>query len=76
MIKLNHIYGTKDDYFIVIVRNPKFNCYELHGSRNLLYLMDFKYLLKDSSSLLAVGGSLPGVRYYASKIIDGEDFSI
>lgn len=73
MIKLNTIYGTKDDYYIVIIRNPKYNCYELHRSVWRSNLQDFDYLLKDCSSLISVG-SLRGVRYYARKIIDGEDY--
>lgn len=73
MIKLNHIYGTKDDYFIVIIRNPKFNCYELHGSRNLSYLMDFKYLLKYGHPLLSFD-KLSVARCYAREIIDGKVF--
>lgn len=73
MIKLNTIYATKDGYYIVVIRNPKFKTYELHRSVWRSNLQDFDYLLKEHSFLLAVG-SLPGVRYYARKILDGEDY--
>lgn len=71
MIKLNHIYGTKNDYFIVIIRNPKAKCYELHFSRFLSNLQDFDYLLKECNPL-CVFYFLHDVRYCARKIIDGE----
>ena len=73
MIKLNHIYGTKNDYYIVIIRHPKSKLYELHRSVWLHNLQDFDYLLKECIPLFAFG-NLSDVRYYARKIIDGEDF--
>lgn len=75
MIKINHIYGTKNDYFIVIIRNPKAEWYELHFSRSLSDLQDFKYLLDKCNPLLTFN-NLSDVRYYARRMIDGEDFSI
>lgn len=78
MIKLNHIYGTKKDYFIVIIRNPRFELYELHFSRFLSYLQDFDYLLNEGIPLLTFY-NLSSARYCARKIIDGavssEDFN-
>lgn len=73
MIKLNHIYRTKNDYFIVIIRNPKFKWYELHFSRFLSNLQDFNYLLDECVPFVTFD-NLSAVRYYARKIIDGEDF--
>lgn len=75
MIKINHIYGTKNDSFIVIIRNPEFDWYELHFSRSLSDLQDFDYLLDGCNTLLTFN-NLSEVRYYARKMIDGEDFSI
>lgn len=71
MIKINHIYGTKNDYFIVILRNPEFEWYELHFSRFLSNLQDFDYLLSKCNPLLTFY-NLSDVRYCARKIIDGE----
>lgn len=73
MIKINTIYGTKNDYYIVILRHPKSKCYELHRSLWMLNLNDFDYLLKKCDPLFAFD-NLSDVRYYARKIIDGEDF--
>ena len=73
MIKLNTIYSTKKNYYIVIIRNPKSKCYELHRSAFLSYINDFDYLLKECTPLFAFA-NLSDVRYYARKIIDGEDF--
>lgn len=44
MIKINHIYGTKKDCFIVVIRNPKAKWYELHESAFVSNLLDFDYL--------------------------------
>lgn len=74
MIKLNHIYGTKNNCFIVIVRNSRFDWYELHVSRFLSYLLDFDYLLNEGIPLF-VFDSLTDVRHCARIIIDGEDFN-
>ena len=74
MIKINHIYGTKNDDFIVILRNPKYKCYELYRSGCLWNLQDFDYLLNEGIPLF-VFDNLPDVRYCARKIIDGEDFN-
>lgn len=78
LIKLNTIYGVynpkdKCGYFIVIIRNPKTKCYELHKSVFLSYLNDFDYLLKERDPLFAFD-NLSDARYYARKIINGEDF--
>lgn len=74
MIKLNHIYGTKNNYFIVIIRNPKYKCYELHRAVWSSNLQDFDYLLNEGIPLF-VFDNLPDVRYCARKIVDGEDFN-
>lgn len=74
MIKLNHIYGTKDDYFIVIIRNPEFDWYELHFSCSLSNLQDFDYLLKYGRPLLTFD-NLSVARCYAREIIDGKVFN-
>lgn len=71
MLKLNHIYGTKNDCFIVIIRNPKAKWYELHFSHFLSNLQYFDYLLSKSNPLITFY-NLSDVRYYARKIIDGE----
>lgn len=73
MIKLNTVYDTKDDYFIVIIRNPKSRCYELHRSVWMHNLQDFDYLLEECIPIF-VFDKLSDVRYRARKIIDGEDF--
>lgn len=73
MIKLNHIYGTKNNYFIVIMRNPEFECYELYVSRFLSNLQDFDYLLKYGHPLLTFD-NLSYVRFFAREIIDGKVF--
>ena len=73
MIKLNTIYDTKDDYFIVIIRNPKSRSYELHRSIWMHNLQDFDYLLEECIPIF-VFDKLSDVRYRARKIIDGEDF--
>jgi hypothetical protein len=73
MIKLKTIYSTKNDYYIVVIRNPKSKCYELHRSVWLSNLEDFDYLLKKCNPLFAFH-NLSDVRYYARKIIAGEDF--
>lgn len=73
MIKLNTIYDTKDDYFIVIIRNPKYRCYELHRSVWLHNLQDFNYLLRECNPFF-VFDNLSNVRHCARKIIDGEDY--
>lgn len=71
MIKLNTIYSTKKDYYVVVIRNPEFEWYELHFSCFLSYLQDFDYLLNEGSPLLTFD-NLSGARYWARKIIDGE----
>lgn len=71
MIKLNTIYGTKNDYFIVIIRNPKYKCYELYRSVWLNNLQDFDYLLEECNPIFAFD-NLSDARYYARKTIDGE----
>lgn len=75
MIKLNTIYGTKNDYFIVIIRNPKYKCYELYRSNWLHNLIDFKYLLNACNPIFAFD-FLSDARNIARRMIDGEDFSI
>lgn len=74
MIKLNHIYGTKNDYFIVILRNPKSKCYELHRSGWWSDIQDFDYLLNEGIPLF-VFNSLTDVRHCARKIINVEIFN-
>lgn len=73
MIKLNTIYETKDDYFIVIIRCPKLKCYLVYRSVWLHNLEDFDYLLNECNPLF-VSDKLHDVRYYVRKIIDGEDY--
>lgn len=73
MIKLNTIYSTKNDYYIVVIRNPISKRYELHWSFILSYIEDFNYLLNGGNPLF-VFDNLSDVRYYARKIIDGEGF--
>ena len=73
MIKLNTIYSTKSDYYVVVIRNPKAKWYELHRSVWLSNLEDFDYLLNECNPLFAFD-KLSDIRYYARKIIDGEDF--
>jgi hypothetical protein len=74
MIKLNTAYSTKNGhYYIVIIRNPSSKCYELHRSCFLSYIRDFNYLLNECNPLFAFD-KLSDVRYYARKIIDGEEF--
>ena len=73
MIKLNTVYDTKDDYFIVIIRNPKSRCYEIHRSVWMHNLQDFDYLFEECIPIF-VFDKLSDVRYRARKIIDGEDF--
>lgn len=75
MIKINTIYRTNKDCFIVIIRNPELDWYELHFSRSLSDLQDFDYLLDGCNTLLTFN-NLSDVRFYARKMIDGEDFSI
>lgn len=71
MIKLNTIYSTKKDYYIVIIRNPKFKCYELYRSVWLSNIQDFDYLLKECNPLFAFD-NLPDVRHCARKLIDDD----
>ena len=72
MIKLNTIYRTKDNNYIVVIRNPTAKWYELHRSGYLSNLEDFDYLLKKCNPFFAFY-KLSDIRYYARKIIDGED---
>lgn len=71
MIKLKTIYSTKNDYYIVVLRNPKSKWYELHRSVWRSHLEDFNYLLKECQPLY-IFHSLPDIRYFARKVIDGE----
>lgn len=73
MIKINTIYHTKNDYYIVILRHPKAKWYELHRSVWRSNLEDFDCLLKGYDPLFAEY-KLSDIRYYARKVIDGEDF--
>lgn len=75
MIKLNTIYGTKNDYFIVIIRNPKYKCYELYRSVWMHELFDFKYLLNECNPIFAFD-FLSDARNIARKIIDGKIFQL
>jgi hypothetical protein len=74
MIKINTIYSTKDDYYIVVLRHPKAKWYELHRSFWPSNLKNFDYLLKYCDPFF-VFYKLSDIRYYARKVIDGEDFS-
>lgn len=71
MIKLNHVYGTKNNYFIVVIRNPKYKCYELFRSVWMHNLQDFDYLLNECNPIFAFD-FLHDARSCARKIIDGE----
>lgn len=73
MIKLKTIYSTKNGDYIVILRNPKAKWYELHFSVFLSHLYDFDYLLKECQPFFAFD-KLSDIRYYARKVIAGEDF--
>lgn len=73
MIKLNTVYETNKNYYIVIIRYPKFKCYLVYGSVWLHNLQDFDYLLKECNPLF-VSDKLSDVRCYVRKIIDGEDY--
>jgi hypothetical protein len=73
MIKLNTIYSTKNGHYIVILRHPKAKWYEIHKSIWRSNLEDFDCLLKVHNPLFAEY-KLSDIRYYARKIIDGEDF--
>ena len=70
MIKLNTIYRTKNDCYVVVIRNPNAKWYELHLSAFSSHLDDFNYLLKESNPVL-IFYKLSDIRYYARKIIDG-----
>lgn len=71
MIKLKTIYRTKEGNYIVVLRNPKAKWYELHFSSSLSHLKDFNYLLKECQPLY-IFYSLPDIRCFACKIIEGE----
>lgn len=73
MIKLNTIYSTKNDYYIVVLRNPKAKWYELHRSVWRSNLVDFDYLLKECNPFY-IFHKLSDIRCFARKVIDGEDF--
>lgn len=73
MIKLNTIYSTRNGNYIVVIRNPKAKWYELHYSVSLSHLEDFNYLLKKCKPLY-IFHSLPDIRYFARKVINGEKF--
>ena len=72
MIKLNTIYHTKNDYYMVILRHSKAKWYELHRSVWRSNLEDFDYLLKDCNPYY-VFHSLSDIRYFGRKVIDGEE---
>lgn len=74
MIKLNTIYRTKDDYYILIIRNPKYKSYELYRSVWWSNLQDFDYLLKECNPYF-VFDFLHDVRECARKLINGEYFN-
>lgn len=71
MIKLNTIYSTKNGCYVVVIRNPNVEWYELHFSAFLSNLEDFNYLLKKCNPLF-IFNNLSDIRYYARKVIDGE----
>ena len=70
MIKLKTIYRTKNDCYIVILRNPNVKSYELHISAFLWHIEDFGCLLKKCNPVLTFN-KLSDIRYYARKLIDG-----
>lgn len=72
MIKLKTIYSTKRGDYIVVIRNPKAKWYELHFSASLSHLENFNYLLEKCYPLF-VFYSLPDIRHFARKVIDGEE---
>lgn len=71
MIKLKTIYSTKTGDYIVVIRNPKAKWYELHRSAWRSNLEDFDCLLKVYNPYY-IFHSLPDIRYFARKVIDGE----
>lgn len=75
MIKLNTTYRTKKDYYIVIIRNSKAKCYEMHCSIWQSNLHDIKYLLRECHPYF-VFDNLSDARYFARMYIDGEGFLI
>lgn len=72
MIKLNTIYSTKNGGYIVVIRNPRTKWYELHWWYWRSHLEDFKYLARESLPLFLFH-NLSAIRYYARKVIDGEE---
>lgn len=74
MIKINTIYHTKNDYYVVILRHPKAKWYELHRSVWRSDIEDFDCLLKYRYEPLFAEYKLSDIRYWARKVIDGEDF--
>lgn len=72
MIKLNTIYSTKNGYYVVILRHPKAKWYELYRSIWRSDIEDFDYLLRAYSPYY-VFHSLSDIRYFARKVIDGEE---
>lgn len=73
MIKLNTIYSTKNGYYMVVIRALKAKWYELHRSVWLSNLEDFDYLLKECNPYF-IFHKLSDIRYFARKVIGGEDF--
>lgn len=71
MIKLKTIYRTKSGDYLVVLRNPNVKWYELHFSAFFWHLEDFNYLLKECQPLY-IFHSLPDIRYFARKVLDGE----
>lgn len=69
MIKLNTIYKTKNDCYVVVIRNPNVKWYELHCSAFLSHLEDFNYLLEKCKPVL-IFTKLSDIRYHARKLID------
>lgn len=72
-IKLKTIYRTSNDYYIVILRYPKYKYYVLYGSVCKSNLEDFDYLLNECNPLFSAY-YLSDVRYFARKYLDGKDF--
>lgn len=72
-IKLKTIYRTCNDYYIVILRYPKYKYYDVYGSDCKSNLEDFDYLLNKCNPLFSAY-NLSDVRYFARKYLDGKDF--
>lgn len=72
-IKLKTIYSTKNGFYIVILRHPKYGWYGLYRSRFCAkWLEDFDYLLRERRPYFGSYKS-SAVRDVARKVIAGEE---